>query len=414
MFSLLFYCHSDNIGSILSLYRLLIKIVCYTHTSFDKINSMPDITTSSTQIEHEKLQKIIAEVKEGVIIADPNQNISLMNKSAEELTGFGFVDVMGKPIKEVLKIAEGENEIPVDTFCPVGGLEVKGVVFQRKNLKLTDRKSAIRIVNLTSQKIKEGSNAGLGCIITIEDTYGETELERMKLDFVSMSVHVLRTPLSILKGYLSFLNKQETTDKLNDQEKTYITNSIISVNDLIELVENLLDLTEVQNSGYRVNPAPLDLDKAVKNVVMEYREAADSKGLRLMYAPSLYELPLVSGDATRIKIVLRNLVGNAIKFTNEGFIQLSVLNNMVSEGFLLAEVKDTGKGIPERNLPKLFQKFYRVKEALEMELGSGLGLYISRRIIESHGGKIWVESREGHGSTFYFTLPIYKPDKRKK
>lgn len=360
----------------------------------------------ASNVEHEKLQRIISEVKEAVIIADPNQNVSLMNKSAEDLTGYGFVDALGKPIATILKVLDGDKEISVDTYCPVGGVDTHGTIFSQDKLKLVSKEADVKVVNLKSQKIREGSDAGLGCIITIEDTYGETELERMKLDFVSMSVHVLRTPLSILKGYLSFLEKEDTVKKLNDMEKNYIKNSMVSVNDLVELVENLLDLTEVQNSGFRVKPKPIDLDKATQNVVMELKSVADAKGLSMKYAPSLYVLPLVYADATRIKIVLRNLIGNAINFTNEGTISVSLSNE--KEGFVEVAISDTGKGIPKRNLDHIFNKFYRVKEALEMEMGRGLGLYVSKKIIESHGGKIGVESKEGVGSKFYFTMPVYK------
>ena len=357
--------------------------------------------------EKEKLQRIISEVKEGVIIADNEQNISLMNKSAEELTGYGFTDALGKPVSTILKLMDGEKEISVDTYCPVGGADIDGVVFEKSKLKIISKTADMKLVNITSQKMKQGSEIGLGCIITMEDTFGQTELDRMKLDFVSMSVHVLRTPLSILKGYLSFLNKDKTVNKLDSTEKQYLQNSMVSTDDLVELVENLLDLTEIQNSGFKIKPKPIDLDNAVQNVVLELKAAADHKGLKMVYAPSLYELPLVKADATRLKIVLRNLIGNAISFTTEGQVKVEIQKGE-NEGFLTVAVTDTGKGIPEKNLPHLFEKFYRVKEALEMEIGSGLGLFISKKIIEGHGGKVWVKSKVDVGSTFYFSLPVYK------
>jgi two-component system sensor histidine kinase VicK len=348
-----------------------------------KIKVMPQ-GTSVASAEKEKLQRIIAEVKEGVIIADTNQNVSLMNKSAEEMTGYGFVDAMGKPVATILKVLDGENEVSVDTYCPVGGVDIDGVVYSKSNLKLVSKSADVKVVNVTSQKIKQGSQVGLGCIITIEDTFGESELERMKLDFVSMSVHVLRTPLSILKGYMSFLNKEETLSKLDDTEAEYIKNSMVSVDDLVELVENLLDLTQVQSSGFRVKPKPIDLDKAVQNIVLEFKSAADRKGLKMVYAPSLYELSFVSADATRLKIVLRNLIGNAVRFTTEGTVKVTV-SKADEEGFLQVSVQDTGKGIPKKNMP-----------------------HLSKKIVESHGGKVWVDSNEGAGSTFHFTLPVHK------
>lgn len=371
---------------------------------FATIGAMPQ--SDIVSVEKEKLQKIIAEVKEGVIVADIAQNISLMNKSAEKLTGYGFVDALGKPIATILKVMDEENEVSVDSYCPVGGVDIEGVVYSKDQLKLISKAADVKIVNITSQKMKRGKEIGLGCIITIEDTFGESELDRMKLDFVAMSAHVLRTPISILKGYLSFLNKKETLSKLGPMEVEYINNSVVSVDDLVELVENLLDLTQIQDMGFKVKPKPINLDKAVQNAVLELKSAADHKQIKMSYAPSLYELPLVNADATRLKIVLRNLIGNAISFTTEGTVKVTV-TKADEKGFLRVSVQDTGKGIPEKNIPHLFERFYRVKEALEMEIGSGLGLYVSKKIIESHGGKIWVESNEGVGSTFSFTLPVY-------
>ena len=359
--------------------------------------------------EKEKLQKVIAEVKEGVIIVDPQQNVSLMNKSAEEITGHGSVEALGKPIGHILTVLDNEKEVHPDTYCPVSGVKLEGIVYEKDNLQLVSKKEEIKVVNLKSQKMKDGMEMGVGCILTIEDTFAQSELERMKLDFVAMSVHVLRTPLSILKGYLSFLTQNKTLQKLDKVETEYLRNSIVGVDELTYLVDNLLDLTELQSSGFRANPTPLDLDKAVQSVVYELKPLADAKMLEIIYAPSLQEFPQIRADATRLKIVLRNLIGNAIKFTNEGMIEITV--SQESADFLKVMVKDTGRGIPEKNLPHLFKKFYRVKEPLEMETGKGLGLYVSRKIIESHEGKIGVESKEGAGSTFWFTMPIYRERK---
>src|SRR3989344_2570389 len=359
--------------------------------------------------EKEKLQKVIAEVKEGVIIVDPQQNVSLMNKSAEEITGHGSVEALGKPIGHILTVLDNEKEVHPDTYCPVSGVKLEGIVYEKDNLQLVSKKEEIKVVNLKAQKMKDGMEMGVGCILTIEDTFAQSELERMKLDFVAMSVHVLRTPLSILKGYLSYLTKRETLQKLNETEADYLKNSVVSTDELVYLVDNLLDLTELQASGFRISPIPLDLDKAVQSVVYEFKPFADAKMLEIIYAPSLSELPLVYADATRLKIVLRNLISNAIKFTDGGSVEITVAQE--SSDFLKVTVKDTGRGIPEKNLPHLFKKFYRVKEALEMETGRGLGLYVSKEIVGSHGGKIGVESKEGVGSTFWFTIPVYKERK---
>jgi PAS domain S-box-containing protein len=362
------------------------------------------LNTSDIEVEKLKLRSVISDVDEAIIIADPNQNITIMNKAAEGITNFGSTEAIGKPIGEIIKLRENEENVSVDTFCPISGIDVDNVVFQKKGIQLATKEDKIKAVDVTSRRIKGGTKIGVGCIVVIDDKSPIAELERMKLDFVSMSVHVLRTPLSVLKGYLSFLGKEETIKKLDTNEVDYLNNSVTSVNDLINLVENLLDLVEIQKGSFNVETKPLDLDEAVNKVVTELKKEAEDKRLKIVYAKTPTNYPLVKADATRILMVLRNLIGNAVKFTEKGQVKVTVTDN--KDGYMQVGIEDTGKGIPKENIPQLFERFYRVKEALEMSMGSGLGLYVSKKIIDEHNGEIWVESAVGKGSTFFFKLPV--------
>lgn len=365
------------------------------------------INVSPIEAEREKLRSIISNVSEGVVVSDSNQNISIMNKAAEHITSFGVTEAIGKPIGEVIKLIENEKTVSPDVYCPTStGIDIDNVVYQKKDIQLATKENRVKAIDVTSRKIKGGTEIGVGCILIINDKSTEAELERMKLDFVAMSVHVLRTPLSILKGYLSFLMDDKTMDKLNEKEKEYVGNSATSVNDLINLVENLLDLAEIQRGNFNLEFHAIDLDQAVNVVVQDYKPQAEAKGLKFVYAPAPSTFPLVRGDATRVLMVIKNLIGNAVKFTEEGYIKVGI--ERTKDGFLEFWVEDTGKGIPKENIELLFNKFYRVKEALEMQMGNGLGLYVSKKIVDEHGGKIWVESQVGKGSKFHFTIPISK------
>lgn len=359
---------------------------------------------NTNEAERKKLVSVISDVDEAIIIADSNQNISIMNKAAEKITKYGPTEAIGNPIGNIIKLIENKKVVPADTFCPVSGIDMDNIVYEKKGIQLATKEERIKAVDVTSRRLKGGSQIGVGCIVVIDDKSPIAELERMKLDFVSMSVHVLRTPLSILKGYLSFLTKDETIKKLETDEAEYLFNSVTSVNDLINLVENLLDLVEIQKGSFTVSTNPMDLDEAVNKVVKELKPEAQARELQIIYAKSPTPFPLVKGDTTRILMVLKNIIGNAIKFTTEGQINIDITDN--KDGFVQVAVKDTGKGIPKENIPLLFDRFYRVKEALEMELGGGLGLYVSKKVIDEHKGKIWVESTVGQGSTFYFKLPV--------
>ncbi len=370
---------------------------------------MPDglKTAEQSPIEAEKmkLKNVIATVKEGIIVADLNQNITIINDAAGRLTGYGTTDTVGSRVEDVLKVMEEDRQISVDTFCPSLGVDADAVIYQKDNINIKDHEDELKPVNITSRRIKGGSKIGVGCIIVIEDLFKEADLERTKLDFSAMAGHTLRTPLSELKGYLSFLAKDETKAKLNEMENQFLERCIISTEDIIGLVESLLDLGQVQDSGYEVNLIPMDLDKAIEITVAKFKPNAEEKGIKFVYAPSLENIPLVLGDTTRIKMVLDNLIGNAIKFTNEGSVTITLSKD---EEMVTCKIEDTGKGIPQENIDLLFERFYRVKKALDMSMGSGLGLYISKKVIEEHNGKIWIESDVDKGTKAFFSLPISK------
>ncbi len=342
-------------------------------------------------------------VNDAIIITDPQRKITNFNKAAENITGYSVVDVVNRPLNEILKVYGNKNEISIDQICPTGDLEIQGVVFEDENLRLIRKNQDESIVNLRSVKVKGGTETKLGCIIFIENTFEQSELERMKLDFVSMAEHVLRTPITIIRGYISRLLEEKTTNKLDDTETNYLNSAFLGTGDLLTLVEDLLNITGFRKGLVKITPTAINLEGTVTKVVSEFKIVAAEKGLQIVFIPPIYQLPMVKADISKLKIVLQNLIENAIKYTKEGKVEV-VLNK--KDDFIEIAVKDQGRGIPEEYIEQLFSKFYRVKKALEMDYGMGLGLYISKKIIDAHGGRIWVESVPGEGSTFYFTLPI--------
>jgi signal transduction histidine kinase len=229
----------------------------------------------------------------------------------------------------------------------------------------------------------------------------------MKLDFVGMSEHILRTPITLLRGHLHNLFNDKTISKLNEEEIKSLNKAVKSIDELKDHVENLLNLSEISQGRLTLDLVETSLEELVNKVIDEYKQQAEKKGIQLIYIPSLYEIPTLKMDIMKMIEVIRNLISNAVKFTDHGRVEVSVSKTKdKKQEFVQVMVKDTGKGIPEKNIPHIFSKFYRIKRPLEMESSSGLGLFVTKRIIDAHGGNIWVESTEGHGSTFYFTLPI--------
>jgi signal transduction histidine kinase len=234
------------------------------------------------------------------------------------------------------------------------------------------------------------------------------ELHRMdeiRSTFVSVAAHELRTPLTALKGYLEMLGDGEL-GSLTDEQRTSLAIMRRSVGRLETLSKNLLDVTRIEAGRIELVLRPNNLPALVEAITVEYQPHLDSKQqhITLESAP---KLPLALCDENRVAQILGNLLSNASKYTPEkGEIAVRVAP-AEEEGFLQISVKDTGVGIPFEDQDKLFERFYRAGNVdLAQTTGAGLGLYITRSLVELQGGCIWFESEPGKGSTFYVTLPI--------
>lgn len=361
--------------------------------------------SAQQSIERKKLKAVIENITEGVIITNSSRDIVQVNRAAMELTGFGETEMIDQFVGDFIKIFEEEKEIQVDEYCPTYDIELEseGALLNRKGLRLIDKSNETKVVNFTSKKIKEGKEADLGCIIVITDTSRELEIERMKLDFISMTAHVLRTPVTILRGYSNILMNEKTITKLDETEIEAINEIATASNNLAGQIENLLKVAEIREGNIDVHLIPVNVEGLINSVIEEYHKKAEFKGIQLNYIPSPEKLPAAMADVVKTKEVLEKLMDNAIKFTDNGHVNVGA----VLEGnFIVIAVQDTGKGIPKENQDKIFQKFYRVKTNLNMEDGRGMGLYIAKKLMEAMHGTIGAQSELGKGSTFYFKLPL--------
>ena len=224
------------------------------------------------------------------------------------------------------------------------------------------------------------------------------ELERLKTDFIAIASHELRTPLGLILGHATFL-KELVDDEYVDQLDSIIKNA----SRLKEIVENLSNVDNMQSGAARVRSHQLALEKIAEDVVLTFQDEANSKNITL--TKDVDTGLAIDADGVKINIALSNLVKNALQFTDTG--GTVAIKASEEAGYVQVSVADTGVGIPARDLPKLFDRFYQVEEHLTRRHGGmGLGLSVAKSMIELHGGRIWVESEEGKGSTFTFLLPI--------
>jgi signal transduction histidine kinase/amino acid permease len=226
----------------------------------------------------------------------------------------------------------------------------------------------------------------------------------MQKEFTSTVSHELRTPLASIKMAVDLI-MQETSGLINSEQKDILNRAKQETDRLKRLIDDILDLTKIEAGKLDMNFLMSDIHQVITQVVEAQQDVAKSRGLYLIneFAPNL---PLVPFDSDRIVQVLNNFLSNAIKFTKQGGITVRTQYKS-SENHILVSIIDTGKGIAEKDLSKLFQKFQQIEAAHENEEGgTGLGLAICKEIIALHGGKIWVESKPGEGTTFNFILPI--------
>ena len=236
------------------------------------------------------------------------------------------------------------------------------------------------------------------------------QLDKLKDEFVSVASHELRTPMTAIKSYLWMIlnNEKKSEDHFTDKTKEYLERAYTSTERLINLVNDMLDVSRIEAGRVELSLDEVSMADLADEVMHEVSANADERGLEVV-VEGADDLPSVKADKDKIHQVLINLVGNALKFTERGG-KITVGFETKSD-FVVVHVRDTGKGISKEDQAKLFSKFGRLEHSMVSVAeagGTGLGLYICKQLVDMHGGRIWVESEKGNGSTFSFQLPIYK------
>lgn len=353
-----------------------------------------------------RLNLVLSAIQDSIIALDSQGKIAMFNLASEKLTGATTQEVLGKSIDQVIKVYENEKELSKDIYCSLNKANSEGAVWFRKELKIISLKNKIVFANLTSSQVKEGQDINLSYILTLHDVTEEKNFEAMKLDFVSMAAHELRTPLTSIKGYLSvFMNENKI--KFDPDQNMFLTRISISAEQLLDLVENLLNVSKIERGIFNVNTASTNWVEVIQQIFDQFVERAKEKNLEFTFIKPEGVLPNIMVDKLRISEVISNLLSNSIAYTPPGGKIKIWVELPPDKSSIITHVQDNGEGIPEEAIPHLFTKFFRVSGKLEQgSKGTGLGLYISKAIMEMHHGKIWVESKIGKGSIFSFSLPL--------
>jgi PAS domain S-box-containing protein len=249
----------------------------------------------------------------------------------------------------------------------------------------------------------------VGAVEVFRDITKEKEIDKAKTEFVSLASHQLRTPLSTVNWYSEMLLTGDVGEVTNEQ-RDYLEEIYNGNQRMVDLVNTLLDVSRIELGTFGGEAKPTDIVKLAEGVIDEQKLQINEKKLKFSSAFS-NAIPLIQTDPKLFRMVIQNLLSNAIKYTPEGGKIVMALSLYDKKNVLL-KIVDTGYGIPQNQHDKIFTKLFRADNVIGKDTeGTGLGLYIAKSIVEQAGGKLWFESDENNGTTFYATLPIGKTGK---
>lgn len=271
--------------------------------------------------------------------------------------------------------------------------------------ELTDN-LASKVNEQTDDILEKNSNLGKQARQLEKDKKELVELDRMKDEFLQMATHELNTPITVIQGQLS-MAITENMCKLDEKQKKFLEPVLTNTIRLASLSKDILNVARIDQHRLAVNPAETDIDALLDQIVSGFAVKGKERGNSIGYVRPSRSLPKLTIDQSKISEVITNLINNANKFTENGKI---IVTSKIKDDNVIVSVADNGIGVDKNDQKRLFEKFYQAgrfdPDDPQEQQGSGLGLYISNQIIKLHGGKIWLESEKGKGSTFYFSLPL--------
>jgi len=347
-----------------------------------------NLQLSSLSAERARLAAVLDQMTDGVLIVDSQGRIQFANPASKKL--FETVDPINRSIVEVVR---HHQLVEAWQRCQQTN------ELQSESIEVPARRQFLQLVVIPD------AHAG-GSLLLVQDLTRVRRLETVRRDFISNISHELRTPLASLKALTETLQNGALSDP--EAGPRFLSRIVTEVDALTQMTQELLDLSRIESGQVELNLAPISPKKLLISACDRMKLQAERAGLTLRVECS-DDLPNVRADYARLEQVLVNLIHNSVKFTRPGGEVILLAETADTEersagGGVRFGVKDTGIGIPSEDVPRIFERFYRVDRSRSGS-GTGLGLSIARHIVETHQGKIWVDSIEGQGSTFFFTIP---------
>lgn len=356
---------------------------------------------------------ILGTIEDGVVVVGADNLIHLFNPAASHITGWPANEAVGLDFHNVVPLADAHGQPYPSHLHPFAKtLSSKAVARDSKGFLQTRNGKLVPVSLIVSPVINAGSQAVESVVGVFRDITSDKEEEARRSEFISTASHEMRTPIAAIEGYLA-LALNPKVSQVDPHARTYLEKAHNATQHLGELFQDLLTSSKAEDGRIASYPTVVEVGEIVAQAADTGRFNAQKKGLQLRFQVAsgkdvtggkvIRPLFYCFVDPNRLLEVLQNLIDNAIKYTPEGSITVSLTgdNNIIQ-----IQVSDTGAGIPSEDIPHLFQKFYRVDSSFTRTIGgTGLGLFISKKIIEMFNGHIWVESQVGKGSTFFINLP---------
>ena len=354
-----------------------------------------------------RMEAVIANMADGLVILDDQDRVLTLNRAAEWMLSLPEEQVLGRRVtgdsgsphlRTLASLCPGQEPSSPSSSAEADPAAVRLHATVRE---VTLDASLDRVLRVYTSPVRDDEGHFWGRVLVLHDVTRERQLDQLKEEFVSSVSHELRTPLQSIKGFVELLRKGKVKDPVVQRE--FLTRAAQDADRLMALVNDLLDMSRIEAGRLQLELTDVDMSALIAETLQSLEGLAGEKGVSVTYTSS--DTPvMVKADRHLLQQVLVNLVGNAIKFT-DAHRSIQVMEE-VGNRHVMIEVADQGPGIPAEALPRLFEKFYQAESSAKRTgRGTGLGLYISKRIIEAHGGRIDVRSEPGRGSTFFFVLP---------
>ena len=359
---------------------------------------------------------VLSAIDDGVVALDKDGKITIINHAAENLTGWSDGDAEGLTYTSILKISNNDGQEMADAANPINKVLRTSASFTSRDLFLKTQSGKVLPIYLAINPI---DNFNSGVVVVFRDISKELLENREQAEFISTASHEMRTPVASIEGYLG-LALNPATATIDERARGFLLKAHENTKHLGQLFQDLLDITKSEDGRLKNEPVVLDAVEFAREIWDGLKVKAEDKELEYIFEPDHHKAGeitispvfFIHADRDHLHEVLGNLFDNAIKYTPFGKVSVNVTgdNNNVK-----ISVADNGIGIPAEDIPHLFQKFYRVDNSETREVGgTGLGLYLSRRLVEAMGGKIELTSEYKKGSTFTITLPRLARDQAER